>query len=101
MLLKTTFIGIIISQSATSLVREQLWVICDNQSYIEEIHYMYDIPIVPLPDPRRRRPVRKDDEFDEIAHNVEELPSVMQMQSQTDYVNPMMMPAFDSGYYDS
>jgi len=33
---------------------------------------------------------------------VEELPPMMQTQSQTDYVSPMMMmPAFGSGHYDS
>ena len=72
---------------------------------MEELHYMYDIPIAPPPVPRHRGRARaEEDEFDAVDHNVEELPPMMQTQtqSQTGYASPMMMqPAFGSGYYDS
>ena len=48
-----------------------------NERYIEEIHNMYDLPIVPPP--IHRGHVRVEEaELDEVYHNVEEMPLMTQ-----------------------
>uniref|UniRef100_A0A9I9ELB8 Uncharacterized protein n=1 Tax=Cucumis melo TaxID=3656 RepID=A0A9I9ELB8_CUCME len=64
---------------------QQVLDICNNnERYIEEIHNMYDLPIVPPPVHRGRVRV-EEAELDEVYHNV-----LM-----------TMMPTFGAGYCDS
>lgn len=58
----------------------QVFTICSNNaSYMEKLHYMYDIPIAPLPIPRHRGCARVEEgEFDAVDHNVEKLPPMTQ-----------------------
>ncbi|TYK01176.1 GATA zinc finger domain-containing protein 10-like isoform X2 [Cucumis melo var. makuwa] len=80
---------------------QQFLDICNNnERYMEEIHNMYDLPIVPPP--VHRGCVRVEEaELDKVYHNVEEVPSTTQTQSQTGYGSPMtMMPTFEAGYCD-
>ncbi|TYK11193.1 mediator of RNA polymerase II transcription subunit 12-like isoform X1 [Cucumis melo var. makuwa] len=81
---------------------QQVLNICNNNKrYMEEIHNMYDLSIVPPPVHRGRVRV-EEAELDEVYHNVEEVPPTTQTQSQTGYGSPMtMMPTFGAGYYDS
>uniref|UniRef100_A0A9I9D7B3 Uncharacterized protein n=1 Tax=Cucumis melo TaxID=3656 RepID=A0A9I9D7B3_CUCME len=84
---------------------QQVLNICnDNEQYMENIHYMYDVPIVPAPVQRRRPLVQKPDQLKEVDQHVEEVPLVTQSptQSEHSYVSPvMMMPTFGTTYYDS
>uniref|UniRef100_A0A9I9DU78 Uncharacterized protein n=1 Tax=Cucumis melo TaxID=3656 RepID=A0A9I9DU78_CUCME len=84
---------------------QQVLNICnDNEQYIENIHYMYDVPIVPALVQRRRPLVQEPDQLEEVDQHVEEVPPVTQTQTQREhsYVSPvMMMPTFGTTYYDS
>ncbi|TYK05068.1 GATA zinc finger domain-containing protein 10-like isoform X2 [Cucumis melo var. makuwa] len=74
----------------------------DNEQSIENIHYMYDVPIVPAPVQRRHALVQELDQLEEVDQHVEEVPPVTQTQSKYGYVSPvMMMPTFGMTYYDS
>uniref|UniRef100_A0A9I9E905 Uncharacterized protein n=1 Tax=Cucumis melo TaxID=3656 RepID=A0A9I9E905_CUCME len=81
---------------------QQVLDICNNnERYMEEIHNMYDLPIVPLPIHRGRIRV-EEAELDEVYHNVEEVPPTTKTQSQTGYGSLMtMMPTFGARYCDS
>ncbi|TYK09816.1 mediator of RNA polymerase II transcription subunit 12-like isoform X1 [Cucumis melo var. makuwa] len=75
----------------------------DNEQYIENIHYMYDVSIVPAPVQRKRPLVQELDQLEEVDQHVEEVPPVTQTQTQSEhsYVSPlMMMPTFGTTYYD-
>ncbi|TYK29179.1 GATA zinc finger domain-containing protein 10-like isoform X2 [Cucumis melo var. makuwa] len=66
----------------------------NNDQYMENIHYIDDVPIVPIPVQRRHALVQELDELEEV-------PYVTQTQSETGYVSPMMMmPTFETRYYD-
>ncbi|KAA0047926.1 mediator of RNA polymerase II transcription subunit 12-like isoform X1 [Cucumis melo var. makuwa] len=84
---------------------QQVLNICnDNEQYMENIHYMYDVPIVPALVQRRRPLVQEPDQLEENDQHVEEVPPVTLTLTQTDhsYVSPvMMMPTFGTTYYDS
>uniref|UniRef100_A0A9I9DPC2 Uncharacterized protein n=1 Tax=Cucumis melo TaxID=3656 RepID=A0A9I9DPC2_CUCME len=79
---------------------QQVLNICnDNEQYIENIHYMYDVPIVHAPIQRRRSLVQESDQLEEV-------PPVTQTQSEHGYVSPVMMIVgqssdFGTGYYNS
>uniref|UniRef100_A0A9I9DU71 Uncharacterized protein n=1 Tax=Cucumis melo TaxID=3656 RepID=A0A9I9DU71_CUCME len=71
---------------------------------MENIHYMYDVPIVPAPVQRRRPLVQEPDQLEEVDQHGEEVPPMTQTQTQSEhnYVSPvMMMPTFGTTYYDS
>ncbi|KAA0062960.1 serine/threonine-protein phosphatase 7 long form-like protein [Cucumis melo var. makuwa] len=54
--------------------RQQVLNICnDNEQYMENIHYMYDVPIVPTPVQRRRALVQEPDQLEELDQHVEEV----------------------------
>ena len=57
----------------------QVFIICSNNaSYMEELHYMYDISIAPPLAPRHGGRARvEEDKFDVVDHNVKELPLMM------------------------
>ncbi|KAA0040602.1 mediator of RNA polymerase II transcription subunit 12-like isoform X1 [Cucumis melo var. makuwa] len=78
---------------------QQVLDICNNNlRYMEEIHNMYNVSIVPLPVHRARVRV-EEAELDEVYHNVEEVPHTTQTQSQTSYGSLMtMMPTFGVGF---
>ncbi|XP_050946586.1 serine/threonine-protein phosphatase 7 long form homolog [Cucumis melo] len=82
---------------------QQVLNICnDNEQYMENIHYMYDVPIVPAPVQRRRPLVQEPDQLEEVDQHGEEVPPMTQTQSEHNYVSPvMMMPTFGTTYYDS
>uniref|UniRef100_A0A9I9D3T2 Aminotransferase-like plant mobile domain-containing protein n=1 Tax=Cucumis melo TaxID=3656 RepID=A0A9I9D3T2_CUCME len=84
---------------------QQVLNICnDNEQYMENIHYMYDVPIVPAPVQRRRPLVQEPDQLEEVDQHGEEVPPMTQTQTQSqhNYVSPvMMMPTFGTTYYDS
>ena len=68
---------------------------------MDEVHNMYDLPIVP-PTVHRGRVRVEEAELNEVYHNVEEVPPTTQTQSQTRYgISMTMMPIFGAGYYDS
>ncbi|XP_050941487.1 uncharacterized protein LOC127149667 [Cucumis melo] len=82
---------------------QQVLNICnDNEQYMENIHYMYDVPIVPAPVQRRRPLVQEPDQLEEVDQHGEEVPPMTETQSEHNYVSPvMMMPTFETTYYDS
>ncbi|TYK16382.1 serine/threonine-protein phosphatase 7 long form-like protein [Cucumis melo var. makuwa] len=54
--------------------RQQVLNICNNnEQYMENIHYMYDVPIVPTPVQRRRALVQEPDQLEELDQHVEEV----------------------------
>uniref|UniRef100_A0A9I9DYX9 Uncharacterized protein n=1 Tax=Cucumis melo TaxID=3656 RepID=A0A9I9DYX9_CUCME len=81
---------------------QQILNICnDNEQYMENIHYMYDVPITLAPVQRRCVLVQKPDQLEEVDQHVEEMPLMTQIQSEHSYVSPvMMMSAFGTTYYD-
>uniref|UniRef100_A0A9I9DWW7 Uncharacterized protein n=1 Tax=Cucumis melo TaxID=3656 RepID=A0A9I9DWW7_CUCME len=71
---------------------------------MENIHYMYDVPIVPAPVQRRRPLVQEPDQLEEVDQHGKEVPPMTQTQTQSEhsYVSPvMMMATFGTTYYDS
>ncbi|XP_050945474.1 uncharacterized protein LOC127150827 [Cucumis melo] len=82
---------------------QQVLNICnDNEQYMENIHYMYDVPIVPVSVQRRRPLVQEPDQLEEVDQHGEEVPPMTQTQSEHNYVSPVMiMPTFGTTYYDS
>uniref|UniRef100_A0A9I9CGH8 Uncharacterized protein n=1 Tax=Cucumis melo TaxID=3656 RepID=A0A9I9CGH8_CUCME len=91
---------------------QQVLNICnDNEQYMENIHYMYDVPIVPVSVQRRRPLVQEPDQLEEVDQHGEEVPPMTQTQSEHNYtqkqsehsyVSPvMMMSTFGTTYYDS
>ncbi|KAL0537388.1 hypothetical protein IC582_026366 [Cucumis melo] len=84
---------------------QQVLNICnDNEQYMENIHYMYDVPIVLAPVQKRRPLVQEPDQLEEANQHGEEVPPMTQTQTQSEhsYVCPvMMMPTFGTTYYDS
>ncbi|TYK22189.1 GATA zinc finger domain-containing protein 10-like isoform X2 [Cucumis melo var. makuwa] len=64
---------------------QQVLDICNNnERYMEEIHNIYDLPIVPPPIHRGRVRV-EEAELDEVYHKVKEVHPMTQTQSQTGY----------------
>ena len=56
---------------------------------------MYDVPIVPTPIQKRRARVQELDELEQVNQHMEEVPSMIQTQSETGYVSLMiMMPTY-------
>ncbi|KAL4014357.1 hypothetical protein IC575_026559 [Cucumis melo] len=84
---------------------QQVLNICnDNEQYMENIHYMYDVPIVLAPVQKRCPLVQEPDQLEEVDQHGEEVPPMTQTQTQSEhsYVCPvMMMPTFGTTYYDS
>lgn len=83
----------------------QILNLCDIGEWnMEQLHFLYDMPIAPPPRGRRRRGHVQDDknpiedntppcQHDEVHHNVEYIPHFTQKQTQNDAISytPMIM----------
>ncbi|KAA0053567.1 mediator of RNA polymerase II transcription subunit 12-like isoform X1 [Cucumis melo var. makuwa] len=67
-----------ISQPGAAMGHLVLNICNDNEQYMENIHYMYDVLIIPAPVQRRRVLVQEPDQLEEVDQHVEEVPPVTQ-----------------------